>query len=226
MKRLTFYTAAVTAALGFVLAPYLVFVYAPLEPKMGFIQKIFYFHVPCAWNMLLAAILSGVFGGVFLFSGRSDADRVSRVNAELALLFGTLVLITGPLWGKKAWGHYWVWDARLTTSLILVLTVAAAMLARRYTGTLGARLAAGVSLFAAANVPLVYLSVRLGRTNHPPNTVVSELAPQMRVALWSCVLCFSLLYGVLFCLRYRQERLRDDIEALVDRQLTSPARRS
>jgi heme exporter protein C len=107
-----------------------------------------------------------------------------------------------------------VWDARLTTSLLLWLLLVAYLLARRYGGPGARKLAAALALFAAANVPLVYVSVRLWRTIHPTTEVVKTLGPGMRGPYWSSVLLFLSLAGVLLALRYRVERARAEVEEL------------
>jgi heme exporter protein C len=212
--KLVFYVLTLAAAAGFALAPYLIFFVAPTHQQLGFIQKIFYFHVPCAWAMFLAAFLGAIGGGAALFRGRAWGDRWVAASAELVLLFGALVLITGPLWAKKSWGHYWVWDVRLTTVLILFLIFVAVLLARRFGGPASLRIAAGLCVFGAADVPLIYLSVKLWRTIHPKTTVVSSLPPKMRLAFFVSLGLFTLLFILLFWIRLRLERDRSELDAL------------
>jgi heme exporter protein C len=135
-------------------------------------------------------------------------------GAELTVLFGLIVLTTGPLWARKAWGVWWQWDARLTSSLLLFLMLVAYMLARRYGGPAGRKLSAALALFAAIDVPLVYKSVDIWRTVHPKTTVVPSLDPRMRPAFWSSFLLITLLWGVLLALRVRLERQRALVAAL------------
>jgi heme exporter protein C len=116
------------------------------------------------------------------------------------------VLVTGPLWARAAWGVFWTWDVRLTSSLLLWLMLVAYGLARRYGGAGGRRLAAAMALFAATDVPLVYLSVNVWRTLHPTTRVVSSLAPGMRLPFFLSLAIFSGLWGVLLTLRMRVER--------------------
>ncbi|MCC6752265.1 MAG: cytochrome c biogenesis protein CcsA, partial [Deltaproteobacteria bacterium] len=215
MTRILFYLCALLAAAGFAVAPYLLFLVAPTEPTMGFVQKIFYFHVPCAWVMFLSAILCGVAGGVYLFRGRLWADAVTAATAEITVVFGALVLITGPLWAKIAWGHYWVWDVRLTTVLLLFLIFVAVLLARRYAGPTAKRIAAGLALFGAADVPLIYTSVKIWKTMHPETSVVPTLDPAMRPALFVSLGTFTALFVLLFWIRLRLERSRYALDELV-----------
>jgi heme exporter protein C len=195
------------AALGFLGMPFLI-VAAPIEPTMGVVQKIFYFHVPCAWGLLISTLVCGGGSIAYLFKGSERGDRTALVAAELGVLFGLCALVTGPLWGRVAWGHFWKWEARLTSTLLLFLILVAYLLARRYGGPAAKRLAAALALFAAANVPLVYLSVKIWRTIHPETSVVSTLQPGMRGPFWLSTLLFIVLWGVLFALRMRLERAR------------------
>jgi heme exporter protein C len=120
---------------------------APYEATMGLVYKIFFFHMPSAWIFLIAAIISGFYSAIFLFSGKQSADWNALAAAELAFVFGALALITGPLWARKAWGVWWVWDARLTSSLLVWMIFAAYLLLRRYGGPGAEKLSAAMALF-------------------------------------------------------------------------------
>ena len=213
-RDLTFYLLCLLAVLGVALAPYLVFFTAPVLPELGFIQKIFFFHVPCAWAMFLGAFVCAAGSLAFLFKGRRWGDELAAASAELTIVFGVLVLITGPLWGRKAWGHWWVWDVRLTTVFILFMVFVAVLLARRFGGPASRRIAAGLALFGAADVPLIYISVKLWRTIHPKTTVVGSLHPDMRPAFFISLAFFTALFAVLLLLRLNLERARSRVEDL------------
>jgi len=170
MKKFFVPLAVLTAAM-FAYAP-IAIANAPYESTMLLIQKIFYFHVP-SWMAMTAAI--AVCGGaslVHLFKNRPAADRLAVSAAELAVLFGAMGLVTGPLWGRKAWGVWWQWDARLTMALLLELVFISYLLVRAYGGPGSDKLAAAVGLFGMAVSPFVYLSGNIWRTAHPVNTVV------------------------------------------------------
>ena len=111
----------------FAIAPFLIH-NAPYESTMGLVQKIFYFHAPAGIVMFVAAFVCGIASAVYLFRGRPRADRVALAAAELTVLLGLIVLVTGPLWARKAWGVWWQWDARLTSSLLLWMMFAAYLL--------------------------------------------------------------------------------------------------
>jgi len=197
----------------FAAAPVLV-AWAPYEATMGLVQKIFYFHVPAAMAMLVSAFVCGIASAIFLFSRRPRADRFAVAAAELAALFGLVVLVTGPLWARKSWGVWWQWDVRLTSSLVLWMVFLAYLLLRRYGGPGSDKLSAGLALFGMANVPFVYWSVNVWRTVHPTTNVVMTLGPGMRGAFWWCAAAFMLLYGLMLHLRVRLEDQQARLEEL------------
>jgi len=187
---------------------------APFESTMGLVQKIFYFHVPSWFVMFTGAGLCGMASAVFLFRGSRQADHYAVAGAELAVVFGLVGLITGPLWARKAWGVWWEWDVKLTLALIVWLTFVAYLLLRRYGGPGAEKLGAGVGLFGMANIPFVYYSVNWWRTLHPKTSVVPTLGPGMRGAFWFCVLAFMLLAALIVSARVRLERQRAQLDEL------------
>jgi len=202
----------VTAAL-FAYAP-LAIQRAPYESTMGLVQKIFYFHVPSWIAMFLAAVVCGIAGALVIFAGRKDADRVAQAAAELAVVFGLMGLITGPLWGRKAWGVWWQWDARLTSALVMWLVFVAYLLLRKYGGPGSEKLSAVLALFGMANVPFVYWSVNVWRTVHPKTSVVMTLQPSMGRPFLLCSLAFVGLFTILLAVRVRVENVRASIDEL------------
>jgi heme exporter protein C len=208
-----FVAATVVAAVGFLFVPGMI-LSAPLEPVMGFVQKIFYFHVPCATMLFLSTFACAAGSIAYLFKGSERGDWIAAASGELGVLFGACVLVSGPLWGRKAWGVYWQWDARLTSSLLLFLILIGYMLARRYGGPAGKKLSAALALFAAVDVPLVYKSVDIWRTVHPQTTVVPKLDPKMRPAFWTSFLLMTIVWGILLALRYRLEAARSEASTL------------
>jgi heme exporter protein C len=195
------------SAVGFLAVPILI-VSAPIEPTMGIIQKIFYFHAPIAWLLLLSTGVCAAGSIAYLFAGSERGDRLAVAAAELGVLFGVCTLVTGPLWARVAWGVFWTWDARLTSSLLLWLMMVAYLLARRYGGPGAKKLSAALALFAAADAPLVYVSVNVWRTIHPKTTVVPSLGWPMARVFLSCLLLFTIFFGVLLMLRLRLEKAR------------------
>jgi heme exporter protein C len=212
MKR-AFPILAIVVGLMFAYAPVMI-ANAPYESTMGLVQKIFYFHVPAALTFFVAAFVCGIASAIFLFGRRVAADRVALASAEIAAVLGTIVLISGPLWARKAWGIWWDWDARLTSTLVMWLIFLAYLLLRRYGGPGSERLAAGVALFGALNVPFVYWSVNVWRTLHPKTSVLPTLQPGMREPLWFCFTAFVGLFVLLIAARVRLEESRAELEQL------------
>jgi heme exporter protein C len=212
---------AAASAVGFLLllGACLAIAAAPLEVTMGLLQKIFYFHVPCAWLLMLSTLVCAGGSLAFLFRGSERGDRVALAAAELAVLFGLCVLVSGPLWAKAAWGVYWQWEARLTSSLLLWLMMVAYVLARRYGGPAARKLAAALALFAAVDVPLVYFSVRFFKYLHPETRAVATLQPGMRGAFWLSLGAFTFLWFVLLAARLAVENAQAkivELETLLD----------
>lgn len=210
MQRL-FLPLAILVAAMFAYAPVMI-ANAPVESTMLLVQKIFYFHVPAWFVMFGGAILCGTASALVLFKRSRLADHYAVAGAELAAVFGIIGLTTGPIWARKAWGVWWDWDVKLTLALIVWLTFVAYLLLRRYGGAGSEKLAAGIGLFGAANIPFVYYSVNWWRTIHPKTSVVPTLGPGMRGTFWFAVVAFMLLAWLIVAARVRLERQR----ALVD----------
>ena len=208
-----FVTLLAAGTVLFAIAPFLI-AGAPYESTMGLVQKIFYYHAPSGITMFLSAFVSGIAGLLFLLRRQPRHDRISAAAAELTVLFGTMVLATGPLWARKAWGVWWDWDARLTSSLLLWMMFVACLLVRRYGGPGAERLGAAIAVFGMVNVPFVYLSVNIWRTLHPKTSVVPSLAPGMRGVFWLSTLAFLVLYTLLLTSRTRLARQQAEIEQL------------
>ena len=204
--------AAATAAM-FAISPLLI-ANAPYESTMGLVQKIFYIHLPSAWMFLLAALICGIASARFLFGGHIRHDRLAYATAELVVLFGALTLITGPLWARKAWGVWWQWDVRLTSSLMGWMVAVGYLLLRKYGGPGSNKLAAGLALFGMANVPFIYISVNYWRTIHPTTDVVPTLPASFGLPLWFSAGTFLLTFILLLQIRVRLEEQRARLDAL------------
>jgi heme exporter protein C len=194
-------------------AVWMVFFYAPVEKQMGFIQKIFYFHVSAAWMMLLSVLIMAVASIGYLIKRTDGWDHWSDASVELAMLFGLMVIISGPLWGRKAWGVYWVWDVRLTSTLILVLTLVACKIVRQYAGASAKTISAALAVFAVIDAVFVYFCVKFWRTTHPPQ-VTGSLDPLMKQTMWFCVLTFLCVWILMLWSRLRTGKLRTGLDRL------------
>jgi heme exporter protein C len=172
------------------------------------VQKIFYFHVPSWIAMYSALFVGGIASALYLFKDDVRADRVAVSACEIAAVFGLMGLTTGPLWGRKAWGVWWQWDARLTTALLLELILVGYLLVRKYGGPGSEKLAAGLALFGMVDSIFVYKSVDWWRTVHPKTSVVpalmsSSMGPVAAAAFAWCAVAFVLLFLVMLMLRIR-----------------------
>ncbi len=194
---------------------------APTEATMGNVQRIFYWHVPSAILGLLFPYVNFFASVAFLALRRRSplaalkADALALASAEVTLIFATVCLATGMLWGRAAWGIWWTWDARLTSMLLLWLLYVAYLISRRLsqtgqTSTVGAI----ISVFAAIDVPIVYYSIQWFRTQHPSPVLTGEgsLDPHMRTAFYWNALAW-LMWGIFVCaFRYALERRRQRID--------------
>lgn len=225
MKRLAHVTTlalvlVTTAAM--IGALWMVFLYAPEEKVMGAVQRIFYFHVPAAIACFLSVFV--LLGASIAYLWRREAiwDAIALAAAEIGFVLCTLVLVTGPIWAKPAWGVWWTWEARLTTTLLLWLLLAACLMVRSYADNReqGARLASVLGIVAALDVPIIHKAVEWWRGQHPQvfGPGKSEgLAPGMRETFLVCLGVFFLLYVVLMLLRTRLALLEDRARALAER---------
>jgi heme exporter protein C len=212
MKKLFVPLVGIVTVL-FACAPYLI-AEAPVESTMGLVQKIFYFHMPTAMLMLLSAIFCGAVSAAFLATKRRIFDHVALAAAELTVLYGAIALVTGPLWARKAWGVWWVWDARLTMSLLMWMIFVSYLLLRKYGGPGSEKLAAGLAVFGMANAPFIYISVNVWRTLHPKTSVVPTLPVDFAGPLWWAFTGFLLLYILLLTARARLEGQRAMLDQL------------
>ncbi len=180
-------------------------------------QKIFYFHVPSAYAMYIGvgACLIGSIG--YLWQRTDGWDALAQAGAELAVLFGGVVLLTGPIWARKAWGHYWVWDPRLTTMLLATLIFVAYLSLRSGgAGEPEKKFSAALAIMGSAIIPVIHFSVKLWRGQHP--TVITKggggLHPDMGKTLAVGLLAFTLLSAALLALRASMARTEARLEAL------------
>jgi heme exporter protein C len=206
--------AALAAGL---LALYMAFVYAPKEATMGDVQRIFYFHAGVAWTALLAFFVVLLGGLAYLRTHDRRWDALALSSAEIGVVFTTLTLATGSIWAKPAWGDWWTWDPRLTTTTVLWLIYVSYLILRSAIDEpeRRARFAAVVGIVGFVDVPIVFLSIRLWRTIHPVlvKSEGFEMAPEMVHALIAALLACTLLYAYLLLVRTSLERRRLEVEA-------------
>ncbi len=196
-----------------------IFLKVPNEASMGIVQKIFYFHVPAANAMYLGAAVCFVGSVGYLVRGTPGWDAVARAGAAVAVAMGMMVLISGPLWAAKAWGRYWTWDPRLTTSMLMVLVYVAYTILRGFSGQGEAerRFAAALGILGAATLPIIKYSVQKWGGQHP--RVISKGGgglshPDMKLALALGFLTFVLLTILLVWQRARAHLAESRLAAL------------
>jgi heme exporter protein C len=208
--------------LGFILmiaALYMIFIYVPTDKTTGIVQRIFYFHVPVAWVSFLAFFITFIFSILYLWKRKVKWDYIAHASAEIGVLFTTLVLITGPIWAKPTWGIWWTWDARLTTSLVLWIIYIAYLLVRSFAtdSAKSARYGAVIGIIGFIDVPLVFLTVNLWRTQHP-TTIIFEggLETSMLLTLLVCIAAFTVLYVLLLIQSSNLKSMKANITHLKD----------
>ncbi|MCA9542941.1 MAG: cytochrome c biogenesis protein CcsA [Myxococcales bacterium] len=215
MKLFPVFTAL--GAVGIAVGHWLTFEVAPMERTMRAAQRIFYFHVPSAWLTYIGFILC--FGGsiAYLYNRKAKADAFALAAAEVGLLFGLIVVTTGPLWAKAAWGVWWVWEPRLTSMALLMLIFAAYWVLRTYGGRGEGvrRFAAVLAVFGAPNILFVHDAIRrFGGAQHPDEVVKSGLTNDMRVVLYPSLFALLIVFGLLLHLRYRAHRDQLTVRAI------------
>ncbi len=192
---------------------HLIFFYAPVERTMGIVQKIFYFHAPSAYSMYLGAGACFLGSVGYLLKPTDARDAFARAGAELAVAYGLIVLTTGPLWGSKAWGVFWTWDPRLTTTLLAMLIYVAYNVLRMFGGDgPGERkFAAALGVLGAANIPIIHFSVEKWAGQHPKVIMAKGgggLHPDMKVVFFLALFTFTLLAACFLWARVRVELAR------------------
>lgn len=209
-KNWLFLLLLTLATLSLVGTIHFIFYRVPEEATMGFVYKIFYFHAPAGYGMYVGAAACFVGSAGYLARGSRGFDALAKGGGEVAVAMGIMLLVSGALWGKKAWGVYWTWDPRLTTSLLSVLIYVAYVILRAFTGG-GAserKFAAALGVLGAANLPIIHFSVRKWGGTHPQ--VVTGKGgglthPDMKIALALGFLTMTLLCIAFIWARARQE---------------------
>ena|GEM_PF-141203 len=191
---------------------FMVGTYPPPDRILGVVQKIFYIHVSSAFAMLLALSCGSVFSLVDLVKQNDKSDAIARACIEVGVLFGAVVLTTGPLWGRKSWGAYWTWEPRLTLTLLTELLAISVIAVRDLapTSDVGRRAGSAMAVMAAPAAYLIHVAVRLWGGNHPQ--VIQGggggiQSAEMRHTFIVGVIAVLLFAGSLVAIRYRGLRL-------------------
>jgi len=182
----------------------LAFFYAPMDADQGFMQKIFYVHVPMAMVALCGFVFGGIMAIQHLRTGDARYDMRSYVAIHLSLILGVGVLLTGAIWAKASWGHWWVWDEPTLVSFLIVFLLYATYQPMRFSiedREKQSRYASVFAIIAGAFVPLNFLAVRLAQAYTHPRvfaTADGGLPAKMQLPFYLCLLAMALLYVTLW----------------------------
>ncbi len=192
----------------------------PPDTATGDLIRILYFHVPSAWLAFLAFGVVALASLVYLWRRDRRWDVIALASAEFGVIMTTLTLVSGSMWGYKAWGAWWVWDARLTLTLVMWLVYVGYLMLRAYVGAdeRRARYAAVLGIVGALDIPLIHFAVEWWRSIHPATAFVADadtrLTGPLVMPLMVSLLAFTLLYGFVMVVRVRLEQQRDQIAAM------------
>ena len=198
---------------------YMVYMWVPTEQNLGVSQRIFYFHVPLGWIGMVSIMVVAAASILHLITGKQKWDDLAYSTAEIGIIFASLILITGAIWGKPVWGVWWTWDAKLTTTLVLWFIYVGYLMVRAYgpAGTQGKRFASVIALIGAIDAPIIYKATDWWRSAHPERNVPSDLDEKMLLTLLVSVLAFTALYVYLLMERYSLRRSESDLDELHQR---------
>ena len=207
MSKVTVAAGALVACLVFA-SVLMIFFVAPTEATMGDVQRIVYIHVAVAWCGLAGCLAMGCCGAMYLVHRRLEWDFWSQAAGEVGWLCETLTLITGSAWAHEAWGTWWTWEPRLTSSLVLWIVYAGIFLVRSSIEDpyRRARIVGVLAVVGMSDVPLVLMATRWFRGVHP---VTPEMDPGMRWVLLASVISFTALFAYLTAQRRRQLELSE-----------------
>lgn len=186
-----------------------IFAFTPYEATQGPAQKIFYLHVPAAMSAYLALTIAAAMSVLYLWLKDERADRLAESAGEVALIFTSAVLISGPFWGKPVWGVWWTWDARLTLTLFLWFIAAAYTVLRGAIDdpSMRARYSAVLAVLAALLIPFIHLSVYLFRTAHPMPIVLKPERPSLPGEMLTTFILANVAF-LFFCVTLIRARYR------------------
>ena len=207
---------------------WMIFFFVPTERTMGVVQRIFYVHVPSAWVAFLAFGIVALCSAGYLWLRDERLDAIAVSAAELGVIFTTGVLLTGPLWAKLAWGAWWVWEPRLTLTLLLWFIYVGYFMLREAADSpeRGKRYAAVLGIVGAVDIPLIHMSVKWFRSQHPEAVILRPdgptAAPAIVQTLLVSLLAFTLIFFALLLYRYAVERLQTEARALTHKQQAYP----
>ena len=213
MRKNLIYVLGILVAALFVRNLYVILTVLPDEANQGAMYRIMFFHIPAWWTAGLALITAVITSTLYLFTGKMKYDAISVSVTEVAVAFLCVGLSTGMIWARIIWGIWWTWDYRLTSALICVLLYGGYLILRNSIAdpTSRARISAAFNIFAFADVPIVWYSIRWWRTQHPQPMV---LPPDMWSAILWNWLALILLMVIFVMLRLQQEEMQRELDGL------------
>ncbi len=219
----------VFSILIFMCALCFVFLYAPLEVTMNYVQKIFYFHIATGWVGMLGFLAAAAAGVIYLVKHDQKWDIIELAAVEISLVFFFITIVAGSIWARPTWGAYWTWEPRLTTAAILEMVYIAYLLLRQGIDDPDrrARFSAVYTLIGAISVPITFMSIRLFRTIHPvvigmnssATTGSFDMTSKMLVTMFFALFTFSIIFVNLFWHRIRLGQLAQQVEELKLKEL-------
>jgi heme exporter protein C len=214
----------IVSVLLFLAALGMVFLYAPLEVTMNYVQKIFYFHIATGWVGMLGFLAAAVAGVVYLVKHDQKWDIIELAAVEISLVFFFITIVAGSIWARPTWGAYWTWEPRLTTAAILEMIYVAYLLLRQGIDDPDrrARFSAVYTMIGAISVPITFMSIRLFRTIHPviigtntsATTGTFDMTSKMLITMFFALVAFSVIFVTLFWHRIRLGQLAQQVEEL------------
>ena len=223
----------VATLIAMAFALWMMFAWVPTDINQGVVQRILYIHVPSAWVSMVAIVGVAVASVLYLITKREAWDRVAVSMAEVGVMFGAVMLISGMVWAKPVWEVWWTGEAKLTTALILFFIYVAYLMFRAYfpAGDQRMRLSAIIAIIGAIDTPIIYYASNLWQEAHPPLVVgpVAEeenlVAAQIGLTLLVSVIAFTFLFFSLLTARLGLAKMESEYEALeiqTSRSVVSP----
>jgi heme exporter protein C len=208
-----------SASLSMLCALYMIFVWVSTEETMGVIQRIFYFHVPAAMVSFWAVFVGGAASILYLRTKNIKYDDLALAANESIVVFEVMNIVMGSIWAKRARGIWWTWDAKLTSAFLLLLIYLAYCIVRKSVlADDRPAICAVICIFGMADVPLVYMSNRLFRTQHPPPVIGggpdSGIAPDMRLTFLVANIAMLMLWWCVIRVRRHLARSERKLETL------------
>ena len=200
-------------------ALYLIFIWVPTETNQGAVQRILYFHVPVAWGSMLGIFVVSGSSFMYLIKKNEKWDRLAVSSAEVGVIFGGLMLLSGMIWARPVWAVWWTGEAKLTTALILFFVYVAYLMFRGYfpPGAQRQRLAAIIGVIGAIDTPIIYFAANLWSQAHPPIITgpaagaESTLGRDLGTVLLTSTIAFTFLFIYLVQTRYKIRKSEDDL---------------